>query len=137
MKRPVYLIILFVLLIVFITACGTSEIEATTIADSASTSTPAPPPTSAPPTSAPIPEGETITVTSTADSGPGSLRQALESAQPGDTITFDPTVFPPNAPATIFVSSEFPHITVNYLTIDASNAGVILDGSGVSGLQIV
>src|SRR5438093_11227860 len=31
----------------------------------------------------------TITVTTTADSGPGSLRQALADAQGGDTIEFD------------------------------------------------
>jgi len=71
------------------------------------------------------------------------LRQALLDAQPYDTITFDPTVFPPDAPVTIFVSSEeLPHIHVSHLTLDASNAGVILDGSQVpgewiAGLQIV
>src|SRR5438477_11544594 len=32
----------------------------------------------------------TIIVTTTADSGPGSLRQALADAQNGDTIGFDP-----------------------------------------------
>jgi hypothetical protein len=89
------------------------------------------------------PEGETIIVTSAADSDTGTLRQALRDAQPYDTITFDPTVFPPDAPVTIFVSNgELPHIHVSNLTLDASNAGVILDGSQVpgewvSGLQIV
>ncbi|MGC9399930.1 MAG: choice-of-anchor Q domain-containing protein [Anaerolineae bacterium] len=39
-------------------------------------------------------------VTTTADSGPGSLRQMLADAQPGDTITFDLT-----SPATITVNS--------------------------------
>ena len=34
----------------------------------------------------------TITVTNTNDSGPGSLRQALADAQDGDTINFDPSV---------------------------------------------
>jgi predicted outer membrane repeat protein len=33
-----------------------------------------------------------ITVTTTADSGPGSLRQALAQANDGDTINFDPSV---------------------------------------------
>jgi hypothetical protein len=89
------------------------------------------------------PQGETIIVTSVADSGPGTLRQALLDAQSGDIITFDPTVFPPDAPVTIFVSNEeLPHIHVSNLTLDASNVGVILDGSQVpgewvSGLQIV
>lgn len=32
---------------------------------------------------------DTIIVTNTKDSGPGSLRQAVENAQPDDTITFD------------------------------------------------
>ena len=33
----------------------------------------------------------TITVTSTDDSGPGSLRQAIADAQPGDEILFEPS----------------------------------------------
>jgi hypothetical protein len=69
----------------------------------------------------------------------------MEEAQSGDIITFDPTIFPPNAPVTIFISSELPHIRQGNLTIDASNAGVILDGSKaanttgewLTGLQIV
>jgi hypothetical protein len=88
------------------------------------------------------PQEETIIVTSAADSGPGTLRQALLDAQEGDTITFDPAVFPPSTPATIFVASELPGINANNLMLDASNAGVILDGSYLSGdwqrgLQIV
>jgi hypothetical protein len=84
----------------------------------------------------------TLTVTSTADSGPGTLRQVLLAAQNSDTITFDPAVFPPNAPATISVTSELPHIHESNLTLAASQAGVILDGSQVpgdwvAGLQIV
>jgi len=46
-----------------------------------------------PPASTLAPQGETIIVTSTADSGPGTLRQALLDAQDGDTITFAPAVF--------------------------------------------
>jgi len=91
------------------------------------------PPTIASPTSTstPAPQGETIIVTSTADSGPGTLRQALLDAQPNDILTFDPSVFPPVSPATIYISSELPGISLGYLTIDASNAGVILDGSKI------
>ena len=89
----------------------------------------------------PPPQGVTIFVTSTEDSGPGTLRQALQDAQDGDTITFDKQVFPPYAPATIFITSgELPHLRANYLTIDASYAGVILDGSqyeGWAAMQIV
>ncbi len=93
-------------------------------------------------TSIPVPQGNTIIVTSTSDSGTGTLRQALQDAQPYDTITFDPAIFPVNTPVTIFVSSELPHIIINNLTLDASQAGIILDGSQVTGewvagLQIV
>ncbi len=80
----------------------------------------------------PLAQSATITVTSTADSGPGSLRQALLDAVSGDTITFDTSVFPPGSPATIVLTSELPPITQDNLTIDGSNAGVILDGSNVS-----
>jgi PKD repeat protein len=97
------------------------------------------PPASVPPPSSPE---DTIVVDSPADDGPGTLRWALEEAQNGDTITFDPTVFPPTSPVTISITSELPHIQQGNLAIDASNAGVILDGRGVSGgwsggLQIV
>jgi len=75
--------------------------------------------------------GRTLVVTSTADSGPGTLRQALLDAQSGDTITFDPAVFTPTSPVTITFTSGLPDISQGDLTIDASNAGVILDGSNV------
>ncbi len=85
--------------------------------------------------------GKEIVVTNTADSGTGSLRWALQTARSGDTITFDPSVFPPDDPATILVRSEIPPLLFGNLTIDASNAGVILNGelsetSGVSGIVI-
>ena len=94
-----------------------------------------------PPASSRASHGPTITVTSAADSGPGTLRQAMEQAQSGDTITFDPVVFPPTAPVTISITSDLPGFPGG-LTIDASDAGVILDGSSmpagwVGGLQIV
>lgn len=73
---------------------------------------------------------EMVVVTSLANDGPGTLREALLRATPGTTITFDPTVFPLDAPATIYVEGEpLPPITAGNLTIDASEAGVILDGS--------
>jgi parallel beta-helix repeat protein len=75
--------------------------------------------------------GNTIVVTSTADSGPGTLRQALLDAQNGDTITFDSVVFPPAAPVTISVTSELPNIHQGNLTIESSNAGVILNGGNI------
>ena len=95
------------------------------------------------PTVIPATEEDSIIVSSTSNSGPGSLRQALLEAQYGDTITFDTTVFPPDAPAIIFITNEeLPGINVDNLTLDASNAGVILDGNQlqgdwVAGLQII
>ncbi len=97
-------------------------------------------PTSIPPTSKPttppptpaatsVPQGKTILVTSAADSGPGSLRQALQDAEQHDTITFDTNVFPPGSPVTIYLTSGLPELTQGNLTIDASDSGVILDGS--------
>jgi hypothetical protein len=77
------------------------------------------------------PQGITVIVTSPADSGPGTLRQALLTAHSGDTITFDPAVFPANVPVTIALTIGLPEITQGNLIIDASNAGVILDGSKI------
>jgi hypothetical protein len=72
-------------------------------------------------------------VTTTADSGPGSLRQCILDAQSGDTITFDLAVFPPGSPSTITpTSGPLPDISQGALMIDASNTGVILDGSALS-----
>lgn len=82
--------------------------------------------------STPTPQGRTLLVTSPADSGPGTLRQALLDAQKGDTISFDPAIFPPDSSTTISLTSELPHINQGNLIIDASNAGVIIDGSGLS-----
>ncbi|MBN1267598.1 MAG: right-handed parallel beta-helix repeat-containing protein [Anaerolineales bacterium] len=80
-----------------------------------------------------LPYGSAIFVENTSDSGPGSFRQALIDAQPGDLISFDPEVFNPESPATIAVTGTMPWIEQGYITIDASNAGVILDGSGIPG----
>lgn len=82
-----------------------------------------------------------IVVSSALDRGPGSLRDALLDAREGDVITFDTAVFPPAAPAAISLASALPEITRDHLTLDASDAGVILDGSNVedataSGLSI-
>lgn len=117
-----------------------------TLTPTTSTTAPVPPalpaltPTHVP--STPTPQGRTIVITGTADSGPGTLRQALQDAQPYDMITFDPAVFPHSAPVTISITSELPHIHQGNMTIDASEIGVILDGSNapggwVAGLQIV
>jgi len=73
-----------------------------------------------------------IVVSSTADSGQGSLREALENAVYGDSITFDPTIFPPTSPDTIALASSLPVLDQGNLVIDASDAGVVIDGSGIT-----
>jgi hypothetical protein len=90
---------------------------------------PAPPLT---PITYPTPTGLTIVVTSNEDSGPGTLRQALLDATKHDLIIFDPAIFSPDAPVTISLFSGLPALEQGYLTIDASNAGVILDGSNIT-----
>jgi hypothetical protein len=89
----------------------------------------APPPTPARQFEAPDRLATTCMVTTTADSGPGSLRTCLQNHVNGDVITFSPAVFPPTSPATIFVQGELPFLDKGNVTLDASNAGVILDGS--------
>ncbi|MDH5731802.1 MAG: hypothetical protein OEZ58_22700, partial [Gammaproteobacteria bacterium] len=59
----------------------------------------------------------------------GSLRDALNNAVAGDSIIFDTTVFDPSAPATITLLANLADIIVDNITIDASNAGVVLSGS--------
>ena len=81
----------------------------------------------------PITNARSVVVTSAADSGPGTLREALTNLAAGDVITFDPAVFPRAHPATIQVATQLPHLKVPGVVIDASNAGVILDGSRLSG----
>jgi hypothetical protein len=71
----------------------------------------------------------TIIVTNANNDGPGSFRSALLSAQPGTRIEFDPDVFPLDDPQVITITEELPEITQGGLVVDASKAGVILDGS--------
>ena len=65
-----------------------------------------------------------IYVTSTADSGAGSLRQAIADAQDGDVILFDADVFPAGQTTSILLSS--------YLVINknVSIYGGVSDGEG-------
>ena len=80
----------------------------------------------------PVASGRDIIVNSTADSGEGTLRWALETAQAGDAIAFDSTIFPPDEPATILLLSELPPINQGGIMIDASDVGVVLNGEGLS-----
>jgi len=69
-----------------------------------------------------------IVVNSISDNGTGTLRWALQTARSGDVITFDPTVFPPDDPAMIHPRTNLPFIEQGQITIDASRAGVIVNG---------
>lgn len=77
--------------------------------------------------------GRNIVVNSEQDSGPGTLRQAIQDTQPGDTITFDTAVFPPDNPKAIQLLSGLPPLDRGNITLDASNAGVVLNGSQAGG----
>ncbi|MFC2024833.1 hypothetical protein ACFLTG_00240 [Chloroflexota bacterium] len=69
------------------------------------------------------------TATSRGDSDTGTLCWALGNARSGDTITFGPADFSPRKPVTISLKNTLPYLSQDSLTIDASNAGVVLDGS--------
>ncbi len=73
----------------------------------------------------------TLVVTTTADSGPGSLRAALDTSRAdgdGDVITFDPTVFATRQTIPIVNGLLFAYVGV---TIQGPTAGVVLDGSAI------
>src|SRR5262245_8200494 len=74
-----------------------------------------------------------FTVTNTADSGPGSLRQAVlaaNAAAGADSIAFDPAVFA--KPQTIQMATGRLTIT-DPVTIQGPAAGLTLDAGGLSG----
>ncbi|MBU4028354.1 MAG: hypothetical protein KKE10_14105, partial [Proteobacteria bacterium] len=79
-------------------------------------------------------QAATLTVNSIADSGAGTLRQAILDAVADDTIDFNPTVFPPTAPAIITLISQ---LTINKnLTING-NGGVILDANQTGRVMLI
>ncbi|MDO8945974.1 MAG: hypothetical protein Q7U88_02315, partial [Desulfocapsaceae bacterium] len=79
-------------------------------------------------------QAATLTVNSIADSGAGTLRQAILDAVADDTIDFNPTAFPPATPATITLISQ---LTINKnLTING-NGGVILDANQTGRVMLI
>jgi hypothetical protein len=74
----------------------------------------------------PSAQAPSCTVTSTANTGPGTLRKCLSPSTEA-LIVFDSGVFPKDRPATI--TFEGGGVTVPAgVTVDASGAGVIIDG---------
>jgi hypothetical protein len=71
--------------------------------------------------SSPTLAAETLTVTDSGDSGPGTLREAIASANPGDTITFAPDLNGVNGGTITLTSGEL-SIYKN-LTIEGPGAG--------------
>jgi hypothetical protein len=89
----------------------------------------------APPPPAP---GPTCTVSAATDSGPGSIRDCLGKTPSGGTVTFDPAVFPASGqPKQILLSSPL-QLDKGWITLDASNAAVMLmgNGAGYAGVAI-
>ncbi|HEU5163055.1 MAG TPA: NosD domain-containing protein, partial [Thermoanaerobaculia bacterium] len=76
------------------------------------------------------PTARQVIVTSTANDGAGTLRRAIASAVAADVISFDSATFPPQAPATIRLESPMECVPSG-VSIDASNAGVVLDGAAI------
>ena len=75
-----------------------------------------------------------ITVTNTADSGAGSLRAAIASANSGDTITFGGTAFASGGTITLTSGA----ITINKnLTITGTAGGVVIKGNGSDRVFVV
>jgi hypothetical protein len=75
-----------------------------------------------------------IVVTTLADSGPGSLRQAITDANTNggpDVITFVPGLA-----GVILLQTPFPNLTGTGDTIDGTGAGVVLDGSALVGQSV-
>lgn len=123
MKIVFQISLLVTIFFLFLSGCGQnpSSIDISIVATSTIPSEP---------TITPIPQEKIIIVTSAEDSGPGTLRQSLLDANIGDTINFDTSVFSPDQPNIIYLQSVLP-INKDNLTIDASNAGVILDGNRI------
>jgi hypothetical protein len=141
MRNIAKLFLLATVLLITLNSCvanPSTTANVVTPATIAVSSTPTLTPVRPMPTPTQVPKGRIIVVTSADNSGPGTLRQAMSDAQPGDTINFDPTAFTPNQPTTIFLELAQPGVALpplnqGFVSIDASNAGVTLDGKNIPG----
>ena len=122
---------LFLMLVILVSAC--TPVSAPPVAPTTTAPQVVAEPSATPGIEPSPTPGQNMVVNSAQDSGPGSLRQAIQEAQPGDTITFDPAVFPPDNPTTIQLLSGLPPLDRGNITLDSSNAGVVLDGSQAGG----
>ena len=84
-------------------------------------------PVKTPSLAATTPSDPGCVVTSTGDSGPGTLRACVEQAALGEHITFSPADFQASSPATIYLTSQL--IISTELVINGTGAGVIVNGS--------
>jgi hypothetical protein len=73
--------------------------------------------------------GECAQLSNSSYGPPCSTTDAVGSA-PADTVVFDPAVFPPATPSTIYLGSALPSLFTGNDTVDGSSAGVIVDGGG-------
>ena len=118
----------FILVFFLLTACGQTPSTAT-IREVETT----PIPTFVEPVSSSPAQNKELLVVNSQDSGPGSLREALQEAGAENIITFDPGIFPPDNPVTIRLLSALPPLDQGQITLDASEVGIILDGSQAGG----
>lgn len=74
-----------------------------------------------------------VTVTSTADSGPGSLRQAIGVVAPGDRIVFSTSTFPPGMLTPIVVGpTALPTLDTDDVTIEGDGRVQVSCGPAMS-----
>ncbi len=128
MRNKINLFLIMIIILFALNSCRTGPPVSSMLTEESVSSTPTP-----------ISTGKTIIVNKVDDSGPGTLRQALQEAAAGDIIEFDSAVFSPDQPGIIYLQSML-SLEQENLTINASHAGVILDGSevpdGFSAIQV-
>ena len=76
----------------------------------------------------------TVYFTNNADSGDGSLRDALSTAASGDVVTYSDSAFADTDEIVIPLSSELVSPTTRDITIDGREKRIVLDAQGVSSL---